>query len=53
MAGAAAGLFAVFLLVGVGGALLLYLFVREEGNWDSMARGDAEETARRDGRERR
>ena len=47
------GLLVVVLLIGVGGSLLLYRFVREERDWDSMDREAAEETARRDGRDRR
>ena len=50
---AAASLFVLVFLVGVGGSLLLYLFVREERNWDAMDRETAEASARRDGSEDR
>lgn len=44
----AASLFVLVFLLGVGGSLLLYLFVREERDWDAMDRDAAEATARRD-----
>jgi hypothetical protein len=45
----AAWLFVLVVLLGIGGSLLLYPFVREERNWDAMDRETAERTARRDG----
>jgi hypothetical protein len=48
---AVAAVFLLVLLVGIGGSLLLYLFVREERNWDAMDRETAEASARRDDRE--
>jgi len=41
-------LFGLVFLVGAGGSLLLYLFVREERNWEAMDRETAEAAARRD-----
>jgi hypothetical protein len=46
-------LFAVFLLVGLAGPLVLYVLVRAEGrDREEMSRDAAERTARRDTDER-
>jgi hypothetical protein len=45
----AGAIFGLFLLVGVGGALLLYVFVRREAeNTDRMSREEAHERVSRE-----